>query len=273
MNEQLNPLQFFRDIRSWIKVRRDFYEWLEAVEDKIQSGKHNAEIKKIIGQAKEELRVPEYDGSCLSCHIKCGSVCCYFSSGTLIEGVLIDKGLAARIKAVLEEKGMNPNDYMTLVKWGTLTSIQKKWIKKHYLLEEYLFNVQGHDVVCKTATSYDKPVPASLISKKPQTLDGLRLWVDSKSVACMFLKDDGRCFLGEAESAKLLGVRSNISADLRPQVCSLFICSTGYMLYVLNSLGVLRHSDYAGKTMHQLVSMTDDASKLLTRFLLTEDFM
>ena len=142
MNEQLNPLQFFRDIRSWIKVRRDFYEWLEAVEDKIQSGKHNAEIKKIIGQAKEELRVPEYDGSCLSCHIKCGSVCCYFSSGTLIEGVLIDKGLAARIKAVLEEKGMNPNDYMTLVKWGTLTSIQKKWIKKHYLLEEYLFNVQ-----------------------------------------------------------------------------------------------------------------------------------
>lgn len=273
MNELTNPVQGFNKLRSWIKGRQDFYEWLDSVQDKIPSTKLSCEIKKIVDEIKTELKYPPHDCSGLSCHISCGSVCCYFSQDSPISGVLFDKDLVKEVTVMLDEQALDVNDFLVPVKWSGFVARQKKWVMENYRLEDYLFELDGVDVVCKTGTSLDKPIKPSLIYKTSRTIEGLRLWVGSKSVACKFLKDDGRCLLGNVKSTRWLGVRKASQTDLRPFVCKSFICSAGYTLYVLNSIGVLEHSEYAGKPMHHLVLLTDNAAGLLESVFLTRQFL
>ncbi|MFH1788942.1 MAG: hypothetical protein ABH834_06150 [Candidatus Altiarchaeota archaeon] len=272
MDDSPNPVECFKEVRSWIKRRWEFHDWLESVQDKIPSSKHSKELEKIIGLAKQELRLPAYDCSELSCHINCGSVCCHFSPDMVLDGVLIDTELVAKITSMLKARGLDVNEYMVPVKWSALKARQKRWFKENYRTQDYVFKLEGVDAVCKTATNSERHVPPSLIYRKSHTMDGLRLWVGSKSVACSFLKDDGKCLLGDTASAKQTGVRSGIQIDLRPRMCTLFMCSTGYMLYVMACLGLLNHSGYAGKSMRDLVALTENVSILLTRFLLTDEF-
>lgn len=273
MSESTNPVQSFKKLLVWMKGRQDFYEWLDSMQDKIPSTKATREIKKIIDEIKTELNYPAHDYSGLSCDISCGSICCYFSPVNPISGVLFDKYLVKEVTVMLDEQALDVKDYIVPVKWSKLSARKKKWVMKNYRLEDYFFELDGVNIVFKTGTSRDKPIKPSLIYKSTCTIDGLKLWVCSKSVACKFLKGDGRCLLGNVKSTRWLGVRKASQTDLRPFVCKSFICSAGYTLYVLDSLGVLEHSEYAGKPMNYLVLLTDNAAGLLESVFLTRQFL
>ncbi|MFH1835449.1 MAG: hypothetical protein ABH851_04600 [Methanobacteriota archaeon] len=251
-------MKSFKTIEDWIRRRKLFAVCLDSVElDHAREDSLNQKITGLVKEIRGELSLPDYNCT-INCHVDCGVPCCFFSPLNIIEGVLIRPAKLQEIESIIKGSGKKLGEYVTFIEWDSLPPRQQEVVESHYNIADYLLEIDGVRKLVSTKKS-DHPISQYLLRNAPKSLRGLRLWLDRAACSCSFLKSDNKCLLH--------------GHDLTPKTCLSFVCTTGYVIYILESLNILSPSETDGLDLARLNELAKDATILLAEKLLTSEFL
>jgi|GEM_PF-1610757 len=251
-------MKSFKTIEDWIRRRKLFAVCLDSVElDHAREDSLNKKIIDLVKEIRGELSLPDYNCT-INCHVDCGVPCCFFSPLNIIEGVLIKPGKLPEIESIISESDKKLDDFVTFIEWDSLPPRQQEVVESHYNIQDYILEIDRVKNIVSTKKS-DYPISQYLLRNAPKSLRGLRLWLDRAACSCSFLQSDNKCLLH--------------GHGLTPKTCLSFVCTTGYVIYILESLNILSPSETDGLDLARLNELAKNATDILAGKLLTSEFL